>query len=307
MDNLVSVILPVYNGEKFLKKSIDSVLNQSYNNFELIIINDGSTDRSDLIINKYLPNDKIKYFSRENEGLVATLNEAIERSNGRFIARMDQDDICYPTRIQKQLDFLVKYNIDVCGSSYEIIDEQGKIKNIINSFNEFFEIIISAGLVPFAHPSVMFKNIFRNYKLKYGNKKTTFAEDYDLWIKMIKNDFKFGNVQQVLIQYRDYGDSLSKVTKGKIFIEVYDNCRHFNKKNKKKLILAYNDLFSKSTHYTFYDVAVRSILNFTRFNGFNLIAIKILLKIGIKHFFLGSLKFIKKEIMYQLYIFKIKK
>ena len=62
MDNLVSVILPVYNGEKFLKKSIDSVLDQSYKNFELIIINDGSTDKSDLIINKYLPNDKIKYF-----------------------------------------------------------------------------------------------------------------------------------------------------------------------------------------------------------------------------------------------------
>jgi len=308
MDNLVSVILPVYNGEKFLKKSIDSVLDQSYKNFELIIINDGSTDKSDLIINKYLPNDKIKYFSRNNKGLVATLNEAIQRSSGQFIARMDQDDICYPTRIQKQLDFLIKNNIDVCGTSYKIIDENENVLKVINSFNEYFEVIISAMLVPFAHPSVMFRNIFQRKDLSYGSGEIIFAEDYDLWIKMVKKDVSFGNLKEILLKYRVFGNSLSSITKVNIFSEVYNSCRDYNKSESRKLISIYENILVTNINYSFAPILVKSILNFTKSNGYNQSALRLLFKINFKSIVLGFLKFMKQEflnITYKFNFFKL--
>ena len=95
MNDLISIILPVYNGETYLEDSIKSILNQTYQNFELIIINDGSTDSSHLIIEKFLKSNKIIYRSRKNKGLVKTLNEGIKLSSGNYIARMDQDDISY--------------------------------------------------------------------------------------------------------------------------------------------------------------------------------------------------------------------
>ena len=308
MDNLVSVILPVYNGEQFLKKSIDSVLNQSYNNFELIIINDGSTDKSDLIINKYLPNDKIKYFSRENKGLVATLNEAIQRSSGQFIARMDQDDICYPTRIQKQLDFLIKKNIDVCGTSYKIIDENENVLKVINSFNEYFEVTLSAMLVPFAHASVMFRNIFKSKGFSYGSGEITFAEDYDLWIKMIKKDVSFGNLKEVLLKYRVFENSLSSITKVNIFSEVYNSCWDYNKSESRKLISIYENILVTNINYSFAPILVKSILNFTKSNGYNQSALRLLFKINFKSIVLGFLKFMKQEflnITYKFNFFKL--
>jgi glycosyltransferase involved in cell wall biosynthesis len=303
MDNLVSVILPVYNGEQFLKKSIDSVLDQSHKNFELIIINDGSTDKSDLIINKYLPNDKIKYFSRNNKGLVATLNEAIQRSSGQFIARMDQDDICYPSRIQKQLDFLINNNIDVCGTSYKIIDENENVLKVINSFNEYFEVIISAMLVPFAHPSVMFRNIFQRKDLSYGSGEITFAEDYDLWIKMVKKDVSFGNLKEILLKYRVFGNSLSSITKVNIFSEVYNSCWDYNKSESRKLISIYENILVTNINYSFAPILVKSILNFTKSNGYNQSALRLLFKINFKSIVLGFLKFMKQEFLYITYKF----
>ena len=298
MDNLVSIILPVYNGEKYLKKSIDSILNQTYKNFEIIIINDGSTDGSDSIIKKYLPNYQIKYFSRNNKGLVVTLNEAIQKSTGQFIARMDQDDICYPTRIQKQLDFLIDKKIDVCGSSYEIIDENEKVLKVIITANEFFEVIISAMLVPFAHPSVMFRNIFQSKDFSYGSGKITFAEDYDLWIKMAKKGVSFGNLKEVLFKYRVSSDSLSNITRENIFNEVYNSCKEYNKNQKSKLISIYENISLGEINNPFAQILVKSILNFIKSNGFNYTAIRLLFKINFKSFFLGFLKFIKQEILH---------
>ena len=99
---LISVILPVYNGSLYLKESIDSILNQTYTNFELIIINDGSKDNSEEVIKSY-NDDRIKYLSQENRGLAATLNIGIKLTNGIYIARMDQDDISLPERFKKQI------------------------------------------------------------------------------------------------------------------------------------------------------------------------------------------------------------
>ncbi|MEJ2498929.1 MAG: glycosyltransferase family 2 protein [Sulfurovaceae bacterium] len=96
MTNLISVILPVYNGALYLDEAIKSILSQTYSNFEFIIINDGSTDNSLEIINRYTPiDDRMKVISRENRGLITSLNEGIEKSEGTYIARIDQDDVSY--------------------------------------------------------------------------------------------------------------------------------------------------------------------------------------------------------------------
>ena len=129
---LVSIVLPVYNGEKYLAESLDSVLAQTYQNWELVIINDGSTDGTENLIFR-LSDKRIKYLPNDgNKGIIFSLNRGLQVSNGVFIARLDADDIALPTRIEKQVEFLsenVDYNL--CGSYFQTIDSNGQLlKNV---------------------------------------------------------------------------------------------------------------------------------------------------------------------------------
>lgn len=123
----ISVILPVYNAEKYIRNSIESILHQSFKDFELIIINDGSIDNSGAIISSF--NDvRIHYYTNDtNLGLIKTLNKSINLSKGRYIARMDADDICMPNRFEKQVAFMESHpSVVLCGTWAKIIDDQGK-------------------------------------------------------------------------------------------------------------------------------------------------------------------------------------
>ena len=131
MAEIVSIGLPVYNAEKFLRDAIVSILNQSYVHFELIIMDDGSTDKSIDIINSF--NDKriVLYQDGVNKGLPARLNEIANLAKGLYLARMDADDIMHPTRIEKQLQVLkLNNNIDVLGSNAYSIDECNTINGV---------------------------------------------------------------------------------------------------------------------------------------------------------------------------------
>ena len=125
MNCIVSVVMSVYNSEKYLPEAIESILNQTYTNFEFIIINDGSTDNSLRIIKEYANKDKrIIVISRENKGLIFSLNEGIEVSKGKYIIRMDADDISLPNRLKIQLDFMEKNkDIAICGTVAITFDE----------------------------------------------------------------------------------------------------------------------------------------------------------------------------------------
>src|ERR1700681_1475187 len=129
---LVSVVLPVYNGERYLTQSINSILFQTYSNWELIIINDGSSDNTENLILNY-PDKRIKYISNDgNKGIIYSLNKGLEKAKGEFIARLDADDVALPFRIEKQVEFLTE-NTDyaMCGSYFQTIDSNGKIlKNV---------------------------------------------------------------------------------------------------------------------------------------------------------------------------------
>jgi len=118
MDVKVSIVMSVYNAQKYLDEAIESILNQTYSNFEFIIINDGSTDKSLEIIENYAKKDsRIIVINRENKGLIYSLNEGIRKANGKYIARMDADDISLPQRLEKQVEFMEKNkNIGICGT-----------------------------------------------------------------------------------------------------------------------------------------------------------------------------------------------
>jgi len=207
---LVSVILPVFNAELYLKESIDSILNQTYQNFELIIINDNSNDYSKQIILNY--NDKrIHYYENlKNEGLVFTLNRGLKIAKGIFIIRMDADDVSLPFRFKKQVDFLnLNQDVDLVGSLYYTIDKNGKVLNRVKYPLKYED--IKFGLLfnsVLCHPSIMFRRklIDLNYFI-YENEYFP-AEDYHLWTILIQN-IKIGNINDYLILYRIHDSQIS--------------------------------------------------------------------------------------------------
>ncbi len=207
---IISVAMPVFNGEKYLEQAIDSILNQSFEEFEFIIINDGSTDNSLKILQEYQKSDsRIILVSRENRNLATTLNEIIDLASGKWIARMDQDDIAMPFRFERQLHWLDQTNADICGSW---VQRFGTKDNRIVKFHENDELIKAEMLFasPFAHPSVMMKTEYLK-KLRYDSEFEK-AEDYDLWVRSVQAGCKMTNVPEVLIRYRVHSDQITTRT-----------------------------------------------------------------------------------------------
>lgn len=182
----VSVIMPVYNVEKYLKRSIDSVLSQEFEDFEVIAINDGSTDSSSQILDSLAARDsRIKAIHQRNQGLVATLNKAIAISNGKYIARMDSDDYSMPLRFERQVEMLDSNpELILVGGSFELIDEDDVY--LQREALPFRSKDLKRRLLlrnPFAHGSTMFR---REPVLTVGgySDKVGPTEDLDLWIKL---------------------------------------------------------------------------------------------------------------------------
>jgi len=204
---LVSVVMPVYNGEEFLGEAIQSILSQTFQNFELIIINDGSTDNTLSIIKEFQKKDnRIILISRGNMGLIYSLNEGIEKSKGAYIARMDADDISLKSRLDKQLEFMKDNNVDICGSNVQLFNGGGDIKlwqYPILDQDIKFSLLFSCA---FAHPSVVIRReVFSS--LKYKNYKN--AEDYKLWVDAALSGFRMGNINKTLLKYRFHKGQVS--------------------------------------------------------------------------------------------------
>lgn len=235
---LISVIMPVYQSENFLDLSIVSILNQSIKDFELLIIYDVSSDNSLSIIKKFQAQDKRVIIIKGNgKNLINALNLGISNSKGKYIARMDADDISLPDRFKKQIKHMEKYNLDICGCHCFLINKLNHIKGI-NLFPLSHEMcsISLAFQVPFAHPSViMKKNFLKKNNLTYGQSKFSNIEDFDLWIRMYEKGAKFGNVNDILFKYRQHVGSLSKINVKKILDESKKITATFFVNNKKNL------------------------------------------------------------------------
>lgn len=207
---LLSVIMPVFNGEKYLREAIESILEQTLTNFEFLIINDGSTDGSRAIVESY-SDPRIKLIDNErNIGLIDSLNKSIELARGKFIARMDADDISHPHRFEKQVELLESAGADICGCHWLVINAEGKLTEakIAPLCKHAFTIFLACGN-PFAHGSVMIRADFiQRHALRYGG--VNYAEDFDLWTRCWEKGAIFANADDFLFKYRDFDASLSK-------------------------------------------------------------------------------------------------
>lgn len=204
---LISVILPVYNAEEYIYESIQSILNQSYNTFEVIIINDGSTDSTEEIIKSFNDN-RIRYYKNEkNLRLISSLNFGLQLVRGEYIARIDSDDIALPNRFEKQVEFLennLDYGLIGCFAQ-EFGDSNNVIKYVVDDEDIRYAFLTHN---PFIHSSVMFRSsIIKKYNLQY-DKQWIHVEDYDFWIQLL-NYTKGKNIPEILIKYRVHNSQIS--------------------------------------------------------------------------------------------------
>jgi glycosyltransferase involved in cell wall biosynthesis len=190
---MISVVMSAYNAEKYISEAIESILNQSYEDFEFIIINDCSNDNTLEIIKRYSSQDpRIKLINnKENLGLTSSLNKAIKSSKGKYIARMDADDISEKTRFEKQIEFLEKN-----------IDEEGNILNDRTVPLNHDEIInILPKLSPLIHPAIIFRKKSLG-KIGFYNEKFRTSQDYEMWFRAMAAGLKFQNLPLYLVKYR---------------------------------------------------------------------------------------------------------
>jgi len=196
----ISVIMPVYNAEKFLDESIQSIINQTFRDFEFIIINDSSKDNSLKIIKSH--NDyRIKLINnKKNLGLQKSLNKGLKIAKGKYITRMDADDISLPNRFRIQLNFLEKNpSIFLIGSSVVVIDEKENKIGIFRKYDNFKKLkkkLLRSNTI--IHPSIM----FRNTRKIFYREKFKSSEDYDLYLRILSSGKRITNLPNFLLKYR---------------------------------------------------------------------------------------------------------
>jgi glycosyltransferase involved in cell wall biosynthesis len=209
----VSVLMSVHNTEKYLREAVDSILNQTFRDFEFIIIDDGSTDNSKEILEEYAAKDRrIRLIFRENRGVAKSCNEAIALSQGELIARMDADDISQPGRLETQITFLKEHPSCGCvGSSVIYINDRGQ-KLFVRHMPENHAEICQAHLMGYGgmivHPSAMLRRPALNFVAGY-DESFTYASDYDLWCR-IAVKYELANLQIPLLLYRYHSAAITQ-------------------------------------------------------------------------------------------------
>ncbi len=220
---LVSIVMAAYNNAIFLPEAIEGILNQTYSNFELFIIDDGSTDNSSIIIQKYTRKDKRVIYLKngKNLGQSATRNKAITKARGKYIAIADSDDICLPERLERQVDYLESHpELGVLGCGfYTFTDNPGDYKLGYHSPIQF-----RGGKVPVHNPTCMIRKILFD---KYGlfNSKFDNAEDVELYLRFYCQGTKFETLPKRLYMYRiSHGNNVSEVRlRGQVYMALKIN------------------------------------------------------------------------------------
>jgi glycosyltransferase involved in cell wall biosynthesis len=210
---IVSVVMPVFNGERYLRESIESILNQSWRDFEFIIIDDGSTDASAGIIDSYNEPRIVRETFQDNRGLITALNRGLEIARGRYVARHDADDVALPQRLQRQVQFLDTHSdVAIVGSAYIEIDETGRPGKQVRMPEDVFSLRWhSLFQNPFAHSTVMFR---RANVLMMGSyacaADASHIEDYELWLRLIWARQRAVNMRELLVRWRLNSQGVSR-------------------------------------------------------------------------------------------------
>ncbi len=210
MQEKVSIITPVYNSEKYLKETIECVINQTYQNWEMILVDDCSKDNSQEIIEAFTKKDeRIKYIKlKENSGAAVARNKALEESQGRFIAYLDADDVWKNDKLEKQVEFMKKNKCAFCCTSYEKIDENGNSKNkIVNmpsriNYNKFLRNTIIQTVGVMVDTKITGKELLIMPNIRR-------RQDAATWCQLLKNNYDCIGMPDVLSYYRVVSNSLS--------------------------------------------------------------------------------------------------
>ena len=220
---VISVLMPAFNVEKYIAAAIESILNQSFTNFELIVLNDGSSDGTAKIIDSYLDLRMKKVFLSKNQGLVSARNSLVSMAQGRYIAFLDSDDLADPKRLELQLQYLESNNLDLCGTDHWVLQQKtGKIKRSKQRHSDADIRAMISVCSPLCNPSVMGRaEVFKKTLYLPGSDG---AEDYAMWVNLALEGCKFGNVPNKLITYRVHANQISQVQNSKVN-SIFDRCR----------------------------------------------------------------------------------
>jgi glycosyltransferase involved in cell wall biosynthesis len=218
---LITVLMPVFNAGSFLKQSIDSILSQTYSNFDFLIVDDGSTDiETRNLLQKALSDRRLKLVTHASRlGVSRSLNHGLELATGEYIARMDADDVSHPLRLEKQLQFMNKNSdVGVCGTAIECFGnaiQEFTITNPQDSEEIKCRLLLSC---PISHPTVMFRReSFQRCRLSYNEEFET-AQDYELWTRCA-HLFRMANLQEPLHYYRVHDKQNQRSTARGTFIK----------------------------------------------------------------------------------------
>ncbi len=200
--SLISIVLPIYNAEKYLNECINSILEQTYAHFELIVVNDGSTDNSLNIINKY-KDQRIKIIENKHN-FIKSLNLGIKEAKGAYIARMNADDIMLPHRLETQFNYMESNpKVDICGSWAKTFGSKSYImKPPVHHQDIVLNLLLNNALL---HSTIMMRKDAVYNCPQYPNlykQKYLYAEDYKLWTELAINGYRFANIPDVLLKYR---------------------------------------------------------------------------------------------------------
>ena len=268
---LVSIVIPVYNTEKFIKECIESALNQTYRQIEIIVVDDGSTDNSLKIIKKF--SDQIKVISKSNGGTASALNLGIKEMNGDWFKWLSADDLLYPNAIQelvdeaKKLDDIVNY---ILYSNYDIIDSNGKIlgqfiESNYNSINSFeLNTILLDHHIGNATTSLIHKSAFERFGMFDEN--VGFAEDYELWLRFcILHKCRLHLVPKILAKYRIHETQLTAKKMDKALENANEIRKYILNQLDKEELEKYNVALKKFRNAKSFSVRVRHDIRNTMF------------------------------------------
>src|SRR3989344_2856340 len=202
---LVSVIIPTYNARSYILEAVDSALAQDYENIEVIVINDGSTDDTEEILRPYVESNQIKYFVQENKGLAATRNRGVSLSSGEFIAFLDADDLFLKEKIGEQVEvFLKNKEVGICYSGLIHFTDEESRKFFIHRYNDHRprDIFLDLLSKQFINPSTVMirKAVFREHG--FFDESLRFSEDWDLWLRLAYDGIGFFYLDKLLTYYR---------------------------------------------------------------------------------------------------------
>jgi len=216
----VTVLMSVYNGEKYLREAIESILNQTFKDFEFLIINDGSTDRTAEILQSY-DDPRIKIINNEkNIGLTKSLNKGLKMARGEYIARMDADDISMPERLEKEVDFLETHrDYAVVGTFVKILNEHSGVIRLLDrpvEYAQIREFFRRDNCI--AHGSAMIR---KNCILDVGfyDESMERSQDYDLWLRLSEK-YRLANIPEYLYIWRNHNENIEAkyMDEQKIFV-----------------------------------------------------------------------------------------